>query len=72
MALEFKPKGELACVFLQGGRQQIIKLIYNVEGEYLITDQPSQPRLERNKLEFEDKDLILEFQGVKTRLTRAS
>lgn len=72
MALEFLPDGRLACVFLQADRQEIIRLTYQVDGEYVITDQPSHPRLERTKAEFEGEDLILDFQGVKTRLARAS
>jgi hypothetical protein len=71
MALEFAPEGRLACVFLEGDRQQIIRLTYHVDGDYVVTDQPSQPRPERSKAEFEGQDLILDFQGVKTRLTRA-
>jgi hypothetical protein len=70
MALEFTPQGRLACVFLRGDRQEIIRLTYRTDGEYLITDQPSRPRPERTRAVFEGRDLILDFQGTKTRLTR--
>ena len=38
-------------------------LTYKVDGDQLITDQPSHPREERTKVEFQGKDLILDFQG---------
>ena len=72
MALEFAPDGKLACVFLEGDKQQIMRLTYSVEGDVLVTDQPSSPRPERTKTEFRGGDLILEFQGVKTRLSRST
>jgi hypothetical protein len=71
MALEFRPDGKLAVVFLEGDRQQIIRLTYQVDGEYVVTDQPSHSRPERSKAEFKGEDLILDFQGVRTRLSWA-
>jgi hypothetical protein len=70
MAVEFAPDGRLACVILHGDRRQTIMLTYRLEGKYLITDQPSHPREERTKVEFVGDDIVLEFQGRKTRLTR--
>ena len=72
MAVEFAPDGKLACVFLEGDKQQIIRLTYSVDGDVLVTDQPSSPRPERTKAEFSRGDLILELQGVQTRLSRSS
>jgi hypothetical protein len=72
MALEFAPDGQLACVFREGDKRQIIKLTYRVEGEYLITDQPSHPREERSIAQVDGSHLVLTFQGVKTRLSRAT
>lgn len=70
IALEFAPDGRLACAILHGNRRQTIMLTYRVEGDQLITDQPSQPRQERTKVEFVQEGLLLEFEGRKTRLTR--
>jgi len=70
MALEFAPDGRLAFVALHGGKRQTIMLTYRLEGNQVVTDQPSQPRAERTKVEFAGDDLVLEFQGRKTRLTR--
>ena len=70
MALDFASDGQLACVILQGGKRQTIMLTYRVEGDSLVTDQPSQPREETTRLEFVGEDLVLEFQGQKTHLTR--
>ena len=70
LALEFAPDGRLVCVILHQGRRQTIMLTYKVDGDQLITDQPSHPREERTKVEFQGKDLILDFQGKRTRLTR--
>ncbi len=70
VAVEFAPDGRLALVILHGGRRQTIILTYRFDGDDLITDQPSQPREERTRVEFEGNDLILDLQGRKTRLSR--
>jgi len=70
IALDFAPDGRLAFVTLHGGRRQTIMLTYRVEDGDLITDQPSHPQQERTKVEFAGNDLVLDFQGRKTRLTR--
>lgn len=44
--LEFKEDGRLAYVLLEGSRLQTILMVYTVEGDELITDQPSHPRQE--------------------------
>lgn len=70
VALDFAPDGRLAFVTLHGDRRQTIMLTYRIDDDDLITDQPSQPREERTKIEFAGDDLVLVFQGRKTRLTR--
>jgi hypothetical protein len=70
LALDFAPDGRLACVIIHGNRRQTIMLTYRVEGDQLVTDQPSQPREERTKVEFVSDGLVLEFEGKKTHLTR--
>lgn len=72
MAMEFLPDGRLAMVFLQGQRRQTIRLSYRVEGGELVTDQPSEPREQRSRFSFVGSDLVLDFDGEKTRLSRAS
>jgi len=52
---------------LSDGRWQIMKLTYRVEGDYLVTDQPSSPRAERTRFRLEsDGTLRLEFGGQKS------
>ena len=70
IALDFAPDGRLAFVTLHGDRRQTIMLTYRIEDDDLITDQPSHPQEERTEVEFAGSDLVLEFQGRKTRLTR--
>jgi hypothetical protein len=72
VGLDFLPDGRLAYMILrEGGGQQLIRMRYRVEGDTIITDQPSHPREERTRFTFESADvLILAFGGADTRFTR--
>ena len=60
--MTFAPTGELHYAVNAGDRWQIIHLDYNVDGEYLITDQRRSPRKERTRFWFEDGDsLVLQY-----------
>jgi hypothetical protein len=51
---------------------QIIRLTYRTEPGVIITDQPSQPRVERTAYHFgEDGALILSFGGKTSRYLKA-
>jgi len=64
---DFRSDGRLFYSVLSEGRWQIMKLTYRVEGDYLVTDQPSHPRTERTRFRLEsDGTLMLEFGGQKS------
>jgi len=45
VAMEFRGDGKLAYVVVTAeGKTQTMRLIYRVEGDTLVTDQPSSPR----------------------------
>ena len=65
--LEFKEDGRLEYTIIGSEKDQKILLIYRVENNILITDQPSQPREERTTIVFtEDGKLILVYGNQKS------
>jgi len=70
VALEFLADVRAAYVVQSGGRQQTMLLTWRVEGEDLITNQPSDPREERTQVAFDGDVLLLTFQGMAARFTR--
>jgi hypothetical protein len=52
-------------------KDQIMKLRYKVEGSTIVTDQPSEPRVERTQFSLTDDILTLAFGGVPYRFVRA-
>jgi hypothetical protein len=70
--VEFLEDGRCRYSVLAGDRWQIMKLTYRVEGDTLITDQPSRPREERTRFHLEpDGVLHLEFGGIVDQFRRA-
>ena len=60
VSLDFSPNGGLAYTVHTEGKRQIILLTYRVEGDVLITDQPSDPKEERTRFEIRsDGKLVL-------------
>jgi hypothetical protein len=71
VALEFRDDGRLAYVALAGGGQtQVMRLTYRIEGNTLVTDQPSQPRDERSEFHLEGDVLSIVFAGKRTEFLR--
>jgi hypothetical protein len=69
---DFREDGRLLYSVLSGDRWQIMKLTYRVEGDVLITNQPSSPREERTRFFFEsDGTLVLELGGQRSWFRRA-
>lgn len=62
---DFREDGMLYYSVLSGTRWQIMKLTYRVDGDTLITDQPSSPREERTRFVLAQAGtLTLELGGV--------
>ena len=71
VGLEFLEDGRLAYAILTEKSTQIMRMTYRVDGEMLVTDQPSHPSEERMRFGWDESGaLVLEFGGVKSRFTR--
>lgn len=55
----FRPDGSLDYVLFEDGKKQIMKLVWTVDGDVLVTDQPSAPRIERTPFELIDHDTLV-------------
>lgn len=67
--MEFQPNGQLIYTVPEGK----MLLTYRVEGDVLVTDQPSHPRVERTRFVFApDGSLVLEKAGQRGRFRRQS
>ncbi len=64
---DFRADGRLYYSVLAGDRWQIMKLVFEVNGDALVTNQPSSPRKEETRFRLEeDGRLMLEFGGQKS------
>jgi len=65
--LTFSDSGDLIYDIIEEEKIQRINMIFWTEGNVVISDQPSHPKKERTKFEFEgERKLILEFGGERT------
>ncbi|KLT63897.1 hypothetical protein AB669_19395 [Pedobacter sp. BMA] len=49
-----------------------MNLVYKIEDDIIISDQPSHPKEEKSKFKVENHNrLIMEFEGAKTMFIRA-
>jgi len=69
--LEFGDGGGLLYTIRGQETDQIIMLRYKVEGSTIVTNQPSEPRVERTQFSLADDTLTLSFGGVPYRFVRA-
>ena len=69
--MEFRPGGELIYTLAGGEKAQVMLMTYEVRGSEIVTNQPSNPRIERTSFELEGDDtLILAFGGTPYRFKR--
>lgn len=68
--LEFDEAGRLTYVIRGKESDQVIKLRYRVDGDTIVTDQPSAPQTERTSFSFDGRTLTLSFGGVPYRFIR--
>ena len=67
----FHSDGRLEYRILEGSVLQIMKLTYRVEGNEIVSDQPSSPREERSTFRFEGPNvLVLTYGGEESRYER--
>jgi hypothetical protein len=68
---DFQEDGRLYYSVLSGDRWGVMKLRYRIEGDTLVTDQPSSPREERSRFVLApDGTLTVEFGGDKSLFRR--
>ena len=60
----FRTNGELIYTIPEAGRLSVIRLIYRVVGDQLITNQPSAPREEATGFRLEGDRLFLTHDGL--------
>jgi hypothetical protein len=69
--MEFRAEGQLRYHIDVGGRDQIVSLIYRVEGDVLHTDNPSSPHSMSVRIVHGAGDvLMLDFAGAHALLVR--
>ena len=67
----FHEDGRLVYVIHSPEKDQVMRLVYRVVGDELITDQPSAPGEHRTRFSFDDRGrLILDDDGERSRFVR--
>lgn len=61
VSLRFESDGRLAYSIHRDDKRQIMLLIYRVEGDILVIDQPSEPREERVAFEITPQGKLVVF-----------
>jgi hypothetical protein len=70
--MDFKEDGSVLYEIYSDNRRQIILLNYRIEGEVLVTDQPTHPQEVRTAFRFLDGQLVLTLDGEETTYERRS
>ena len=68
----FNTAGDLTITFRTKDGTQYVFLTYNLEGNTLITNQPSAPKIEKSMVQTDGDTMIIDHQGVITRLKKES
>jgi len=67
ISIEFKDTGELIYIIHLESKEQKIYMTYKIEGNLLITNQPSSPQIEQTEYRIQpDGKLALYFNGLKS------
>ena len=69
--MSFKKDGSLTYEIIEESKSQFIFMTYNINGNLLITNQPSHPQQEVTEFSFKDPNtLILKFGNLEARYIR--
>ena len=72
VTLKFGTDGTLLYIAHEGDKDQIMRLTYVIEEDFIITNQESLPHLEKTKYELTcDGELLLALGGEESRYVRA-
>jgi len=73
VTLKFGADGTLQYTIHQTDKDIVMNLTFRVEDSFIVTDQPSQPRLEKTPYELTaDGKLVLAFGGQRSRYVRGA
>jgi len=68
----FTEEGKFIYDISEGNKLQRMNMVYKVQGDIIISDQPSHPQEQRTSYKIENDDkLILFFEGEKTVFNRS-
>lgn len=67
-----RPDGTMDYILVLPRKRQIMNLTYRLDGNCIISNQPSSPREDRTRFWFEGDELVLEYEGERTRYQRAT
>lgn len=71
VTMTFTEDGKLVYVIHKKDSKQIMDLVFRVDGNHLVTNQPSHQHEEKTKFSFDaGGNLILEYDGNKSWFTR--
>lgn len=71
--MEFRPGGRLLYTIEAGGREQVFRLIYRVDGDMVEIDNPSAPHRTSTRIAHGEADvLIFDFSGAQAHFVRRS
>ena len=65
--LHFDNQNNFEYKIIEDKNTQIIKLTYKIDGDYIVTDQPSSSKEEKTKANIINNILELEFNGVSSK-----
>lgn len=73
VTMEFFADGNCDYTIHSADKDQIMKLTYRIEGDCIVSNQPSHPKEETTRFSFDDEErLILEFEEATSRFEKAS
>jgi hypothetical protein len=67
----FHEDGRLTYIIHSPEKDRVVRLVYTIDGDELVTDQPSAPAEHRTKVSFDERGrLILDDRGERSRFIR--
>jgi hypothetical protein len=66
----FSAQDDLTMTFRTKTGTQYILLTYKLEGNTLVTDQPSHPKIERASISIENNIMTVDYDGIITKLEK--
>jgi hypothetical protein len=71
VSLDFQPEGRLTYTIYQGDKREVMLLSYQVQGDFLVTDQLSSPRQEQTRFEIRGDRLMLFYDDHQSNYIRS-